>query len=351
MESNMRKVTLKRSGLSVSRIGFGGLPIQRIDEEKAIAVIRRCLDLGINLIDTANGYTVSEGFIGKAIAGYQRDQLVLATKTRARDYTTAKEHIKLSLERFNTDYIDIYMLHNVSDLPVLDQVLAKDGAFFALQEAKKAGIIRHIGVSSHGHQTALAAAKLDCFETMMYPYNFVAHEPGEEVLATCKANNIDFFAMKPMGGGRLDNATLAFKFLLNVPGVVPFVGIEKPSEIEEIVEIEKNLAPLTEADQAGIKQIVDEIGDRFCRRCRYCLPCPEGIIIPLLNNLVTFLRHDSAEQCFGPSIVSKTVDMARGCTECGECEERCPYNLPIIQLNKENVKLYDDAKAKYEQGL
>jgi predicted aldo/keto reductase-like oxidoreductase len=347
----MRKVTLKRTGLNVSRIGFGGLPIQRIDEKDAVAVIRRCLDLGINLIDTANGYTVSEGYIGKAISTYPRDSIILATKTRARDYKTAMDHIKLSLERLGTDYIDIYMLHNVSDLPVLDQVLAKDGALSALEEAKKAGIIRHIGVSSHGHQTALAAAKLDCFETMMYPYNFVAHEPGEEVLQACRDNNIDFFAMKPLGGGRLDNAKLAFKFLLNIPDVVPFVGIEKPEEIEEIVGIEKNLTPLNKEEQAEIKRIVDEIGNRFCRRCRYCLPCPEGIIIPLLNNLVTFLRHDSAEQCFGPGIVSKTVDMARGCTECGECEERCPYDLPIIEMNKDNVKLYDDAKAKYERGL
>jgi len=347
----MRKLTLKRTSLAVSRIGFGGLPIQRVDEEQAIAVIKRCLDLGINLIDTANGYTVSEGLIGKAITDYPRESLILATKTRARDYKTAKEHITLSLERFNTDYIDIYMLHNVSDLPVLDQVLAKDGALSALEEAKKAGIIRHIGVSSHGHQTALAAAKLDCFETMMYPYNFVAYEPGEEVLQACRDNNIDFFAMKPLGGGRLDNANLAFKFLLNIPDVVPFVGIEKPEEIEEIAEIEKNLTPLNKEEQDEIKKIVDEIGDRFCRRCRYCLPCPEGIIIPLLNNLVTFLRHDRAEQCFGPGIVSKTVDMARGCTECGECEERCPYDLPIIEMNKENIALYDEAKAKYERGL
>ena len=347
----MRKVTLKRSGLTVSRIGFGGLPIQRIDEKSAIAVIRRCLDLGINLIDTANGYTVSEGYIGKAIADYPRESLILATKTRARDYVTAMEHIKLSLERFNTDYIDIYMLHNVSDLLVLDQVLAKDGALSALEEAKKAGMIKHIGVSSHGHETALAAAKLNCFEIMMYPYNFVAYEPGQEVLAACKANNVDFFAMKPMGGGRLDNATLAFKYLLNIPSVVPFVGIERPEEIEEIIGIEQNLTPLSKEDRAEIKRIIDEIGDRFCRRCRYCLPCPEGIIIPLLNNLVTFLRHDSAEQCFGPGIVSKTVDMARGCTECGECEERCPYDLPIIEMNKDNVKLYDEAKIKYERGL
>ncbi|MFC1951148.1 aldo/keto reductase [Chloroflexota bacterium] len=347
----MQKITLKRSGLTVSRIGFGGLPIQRTSEKDAIAVIRRSLDLGVNLIDTANGYTVSEGYIGKAIADYPRDQLILATKTRARDYKTAKEHIMLSLERFDTKYIDIYMLHNVSDLPVLDQVLANDGAFFALEEARKAGVIGHIGVSSHGHQTALAAAKLGCFETMMYPFNFVAHEPGEEVLAECKSNNIDFFAMKPMGGGRLDNAMLAFKFLLNIPGVVPFVGIEKPEEIEEIVDIEKNLSPLNGDEQAEIKRIVDEIGDRFCRRCRYCMPCPEGIIIPLLNNLITFLRHDSAEQCFGPGIVAKTVETARGCTECGECEERCPYNLPIIEMNKENIALYEKVKAEYERSM
>ncbi|MFC1978660.1 aldo/keto reductase [Chloroflexota bacterium] len=347
----MQKSTLKRSGLSVSRIGFGGLPIQRISEKKAITVIKRSLDLGINLIDTANGYTVSEGYIGKAITDYPRESLVLATKTRTRSYKTAIEHIKLSLKQLNTDYIDIYQLHNVSDLPVLDQVLANGGAFSALEEAKNAGLIRHIGISSHGHATALAAAKLGCFETMMYPFNFVAHEPGEEVLAACKANNIDFFAMKPMGGGRLNNATLAFKFLLNVSGVVPFVGIEKTQEIEEIIGIERNLGPLTEEDQAGIKLIVEEIGDRFCRRCRYCLPCPEGIAIPLINNLVTMVQHDSAEECFGSGMIAKMVVKGRQCNECGECEQKCPYHLPIIEMNKENIALYDKAKAEYECGL
>jgi len=186
---------------------------------------------------------------------------------------------------------------------------------------------------------------------MMYPYNFVAHEPGDEVLAACKANNIDFFAMKPMGGGRLNNATLAFKYLLNVPGVVPFVGIEKPAEIVEIAGIEQNLMPLSKEEMREMKRIADQIGDRFCRRCRYCMPCPEGIIIPLLNNLVTFLEHDSTEQCFGPGIVAKTVQKARECTECGECEQKCPYHLPIIEMNKDNVKLYEEAKAKYERGL
>jgi len=346
----MEKIRLGRTGMMVSNLGFGGIPIQRLTENEAIDVVQRALDLGVNFIDTANGYTTSEERIGKAIRG-RREGLFLATKTLDRTGDGVKEHLKLSLQRFGVDYIDLYQFHNVNNDATLTAILAPDGPMSVLEEAKKAGIIRHIGVSSHGHQTALAAAKLDCFETMMYPYNFVAHEPGEEVLAACQANNIDFFAMKPTGGGRLDNATLAFKFLLNVPGVVPFVGIEKPEEIEEIVEIEKNLTPLTKAEQDEIKRIVDEIGDRFCRRCRYCLPCPEGIIIPLLNNLVTFLRHDSAEQCFGDGIVAKTVDKARSCTECGECEERCPYDLPIIEMNRDNVKLYDEAKAKYERGL
>ncbi|MBT3362498.1 MAG: aldo/keto reductase [Chloroflexi bacterium] len=347
----MQKVTLKRTGLTVSRIGFGGLPIQRLDDQKAIAVIKRCLNLGVNLIDTANGYTTSEGNIGKAIADYPRDKIVIASKTRARDYKTAKEHIKLSLERLNTDYIDLYELHNVSDLPVLDQILAKDGALSALQEAQQAGIIKHVGISSHGHETALASAKLNCFETLMYPFNFIGHEPGHEVLAACRDNNIDFFAMKPLGGGRLDNSNLAFKYLLNIPDVVPFVGIEKPSEIEEIADIEQNMAPLTPAEQREIQQLRDEIGDRFCRRCRYCLPCPQGIAIPLINNLVTMIQHDSAEDCFGSGMIAKMAEKGRECTECGECEQKCPYDLPIIQMNKDNLALYDKAKAEYDSGL
>jgi predicted aldo/keto reductase-like oxidoreductase len=346
----MRNVTLKRSGLTVSRIGFGGLPIQRLEADDAIAVTRRCLDLGVNLIDTANGYTTSEGNIGKAIAGYPRNKIIIASKTRARDYKTAKEHILLSLERLNTDYIDLYQLHNVSDLPVLDQVMAEDGALSALLEAQRAGLVKHVGISSHGHETALAAAKLKCFETLLYPFNFIGHEPGREVLAACCDNNVDFLAMKPLGGGRLDNANLAFKFLLNIPNVVSFVGIEKPHEIEEIATIEQNLTPLTLAEQSEIEHLRDEIGDRFCRRCRYCLPCTEGISIPLINNLVTMIQHDGPEKCFGSGMIAKMAEKGRNCTECGQCELQCPYGLPIIEMNKENLALYDKAKAEYEQG-
>lgn len=347
----MRTVTLGRSGLTVSRIGFGGIPIQRLNEHDAVTVIQRCLELGITLIDTANAYTVSEGHIGRAISGYPREKLIIATKTMARSYEKARDHIRLSLKQLRTDYIDIYQLHAVSNRATLDEVMSSNGAFAALHEARRAGIVRHLGITSHNPDTAKAAVQLGPFETMMYPFNFVAHEPGEEVLAVCREQDAGFMAMKPMGGGLLQNATLAFKFLLNILGVVPVVGIEKPVEIEEIVSIEERAEQLTEQDMAQIEQIRRELGPHFCRRCDYCQPCPEGIPISTINNLASFIKRGNPIRIFGPGMLANAVEKALHCTECGECEQRCPYNLPILEIRKENLRLYEEAKAGYEREL
>ncbi|MCX6013211.1 MAG: aldo/keto reductase [Chloroflexi bacterium] len=347
----MKSALLGKSGLMVSRIGFGGLPIQRLTEPAAISVVKRCLELGVTLIDTAYDYTVSEEYIGKAIKGFDRSKLVLASRTRTRDYKEAKEHIKHSLKKLGTDYIDLYGLHNVSDQISFDTSMAENGAYIALKEAQKAGVIKHIGISSHSPDIAKTAVKCGYFETLTYPYSFVGNEPGENVLQLCREHNIGFMAMKPLGGGRLTNATLAIKYLLNVPDLVPVVGIERPEEIEEIAALEKEMGSLTGQDLLEIERIKKEVGTTFCRRCRYCLPCPEGIIIPIITNMVSMLKHDSPSMLFSPGAVERTMEKAKKCTECGECEKKCPYRLPIIEINKASVAMYYKAKAKYDTGV
>lgn len=132
----MQKIRLGKTNLMVTRIGFGGIPIQRLNEDDAVAVVTRCLDLGINFIDTANGYSTSEERIGKAIAG-RRDGLILATKSLSRSNKGVKAHIEQSLKQLGVDSLDLYQFHSVSDFVSLDMVLAPDGPMAAVEEAKR----------------------------------------------------------------------------------------------------------------------------------------------------------------------------------------------------------------------
>jgi aryl-alcohol dehydrogenase-like predicted oxidoreductase len=180
----MRTTTLGKTGLRVSRIGFGGIPIQRVSEEEAVQVVHRCIELGVTLLDTANAYTNSEARIGKALAVLpgQREQLVIATKTAARDRATAWQHLGQSLRDLGLDVIDLWQLHNVSSIDSYEQVLAPGGALEAAQEARRAGLIRHIGISSHSMEVALQAVSSGHFETLQFPFNFVTREPAENGL-------------------------------------------------------------------------------------------------------------------------------------------------------------------------
>ena len=335
----MKTLRLGKTGLQVSRIGFGGIPIQRLTDDEAIKVVQRCLDLGVTFLDTANGYTTSEERIGKAIAG-RREQVILATKSTGKDKATAQEHLELSLKRLNTDYIDLWQFHNVSTFEAYDQILGPNGAMEAAQEALKIGKIRHIGITHHSLDVALKAVPSGHFETVQVPFNFVTNEAEDKLLPLAQNYDVGFIAMKPMAGGMLQDANLAIKWLLQFENVIPDPGIEEIEEIEEIVEIVSGAWELTPQEQQEIERIRMEVGTRFCRRCQYCLPCPEGISIPLMMNLPSFWKRFPAEW-FSLIRLAEVVETARGCTQCGECEEKCPYDLPIREMLIENIAFYE----------
>ncbi len=341
----MRKVKLGRTGLLVSQFGFGGIPIQRLTEEDAVAVVRRCLDLGVTFLDTANGYTTSEERIGKAISG-RRDGLVIATKSLSRKAEGVEKHLKLSLERLAVECIDVYQFHGVSDQNTLEMVLAPDGPMAVVERAKAAGMVKHIGITSHQIDVAKKAVMTGRFETLMFPFNFIASEAADELIPLCRRYDVGFIAMKPLAGGMIPNARIATKYLLQFPDVVILCGIEKIAEAEEIAQIIEGPAEMTPSELEEMHRLRRELGSRFCHRCDYCQPCKEGIAISTVMVFPSLLRRSRPEAIVaGPW--AQVMEKASGCVQCGECEQRCPYQLPIREMIAEYVSLFRKAKEEH----
>ena len=340
----MDRIRLGRSSMMVTRIGFGGIPIQRLSEEGAISVVSRCLDLGINFIDTANAYTNSEGRIGKAISG-RSEGLILATKSTSRKADGIRAHLEQSLRRLRVDTIDLYQFHGISDFNAYDQVIS--GLCHVVEEARRMGKVKHIGITSHNMEVAQEAAKSGRFETLMFPFNFITCEPAEQLLPLCRENDVGFIAMKPLAGGMLGNTTLAFKYLLQFPDVVAIPGIEQPHEIDEIVQVIDGPWELTEAEKGEMQRLREELGTRFCRRCDYCQPCPEGIPLSLVMVTPSFFKRIPPEGIFS-GWIGQGMEKAALCTKCGDCEERCPYNLPIRDMLEEYCNQYQEQKRRYD---
>ncbi len=344
----MEKIRLGKTGLMVSRLGFGGIPIQKVSESEAIAVVRRCLELGINYIDTGISYTTSEERIGKAIAG-RREDVILATKSRARDRETMESHIKLSLKRLGVEYIDLYQFHNVTQPGEMEAVLAPNGPLTVMEAAKKAGLVRHIGVTSHTIALAIKLVKTGRFETIMVPFNFVELDAAKELLPLTRKLDVGFIAMKPLAGGMLDNVNIAFRYLFQFPDVVPIPGIEKVQEIEEIVRVLEGPHKLTAAEQSEMERLREELSKSFCHRCEYCQPCKEGVPISNIMVIPSFAKRTPPVWMFGDGLLSGWVEQAANCIKCGECEQRCPYGLPIRDMMDEHINWYLSERKKYQE--
>ena len=333
----MEYITLGKTGLKISRLGFGGIPIQRVDAAATRKLIVAMAEKGINYIDTARGYTVSESFLGEALEGY-RDKFILATKSMARDKAGMAADIETSLKILRTDYIDIYQIHN-PNLEQLEQVIAPGGALEALLEAKEAGKIGHIGLTGHTMELFEKAVTLPWVETFMFPYNIVERQ-GEELVHKCAENNIGFIAMKPLAGGAIEDANLALRFICANPDVsVVIPGMYDLKEIDMNLSAVENTSPLTQEELTKMAEIREQLGSNFCRRCNYCQPCTAGINISGIFLFQGYLDRyglgDWAKERYNTLPVK-----ASDCTQCGVCEPRCPYNLPIREMLKDAAKKF-----------
>ena len=327
----MEYVTLGKTGLRVSRLGFGGIPIQRIDAAAARKLLDAVEAAEINFIDSARGYTVSEELLGGALEG-RRDKFVLATKSMARDKEGMARDIETSLRNFRTDYIDLYQVHNPNPKQ-LEQVCAPGGALEALLEAREAGRIGHIGLTAHAPEVFERALELDWVETVMFPYNIVETQ-GTELMERAKARNVGFINMKSLAGGAIEDAHLALRFAAANPNVgVVLPGMYSPDEVAQNASAVAGPFPLTVEELERVEKLRRELGTSFCRRCGYCAPCTVGIDIPnsfvFHGYLSRYGLQDWARARYG-AMAAHPSD----CVDCGACEERCPYQLPIREMLK-----------------
>ena len=330
---------LGKTGLKVSRMGFGGIPIQRIDAEGTKKLMKALMDAGVNYIDTARGYTVSEEFLGFALEGI-REHFVLATKSMARTAEAMAADIDVSLKNLRTDYIDLYQVHN-PNLAQLEQVCAPGGALEALEAAKAAGKIGHIGVTAHSKEVFEKALELPWVETVMFPYNIVETQ-GEKLIRACREKNVGFIDMKPLAGGAIEDATLALRFICaneDVDVLIP--GMAEISELSQNLAACEDTAPLSAEEKAKIMQIRQELGTNFCRRCNYCQPCAAGINISGVFLFEGYLsRYGLAEWAKGRYATLPVK--ASACIGCGACEDRCPYHLPIRKMLKNAAEKFGE---------
>lgn len=333
----MEYITLGKTGLKVSRLGFGGIPIQRVDAETTRALVKDMADKGINYIDTARGYTVSEEFLGEALEGL-RDKFILATKSMARTKEAMAADIETSLKNLRTDYIDIYQVHNAT-LKDIELVTAPGGALEALLEAKAAGKIGHIGMTGHLVEAFEKAIELDWVETYMFPYNIVEQQ-AKDLIHECAKRNIGFIVMKPLAGGAIEEADLAIRYCFANPDVsVVIPGMYDLKEIEMNLKAAENPAPLSNEELTQMQAVRDRLGSNFCRRCNYCQPCTVGINISGVFLFQGYLDRYGLENWARGRYETIPVK-ASACIDCGVCETRCPYNLPIRSMLKEAAKKF-----------
>jgi predicted aldo/keto reductase-like oxidoreductase len=337
-ERIMKQITLGRTNLRVKKFGFGGIPIQRVDEEQAVDTVRYAVAQGIDFIDTSRAYTTSEKRIGLALKQTDRP-VVLATKSKERTADGILSDVETSLKALQRDYIDLYQCHFVKEQEY-PKIVSAGGALEGLQRAKEDGMIGHLGITAHSLDVLDRALEDELFDTIMVCYSFLEHEAEETLIPKALKKNIGVIAMKPLSGGVIEHPKPALKFALRQEEVLVICGVESKPLFDENWEIYLGDHALDEADEKIIMDIRNQYDKNFCRRCDYCQPCTEGIPIQAVLGVRSQVKR------MGGGILTReprasVFEKARNCSECGECMTRCPYNLPIPELIKENLQWVD----------
>ena len=332
----MEKVRLGRTEIIVGKNSFGALPIQRITKEEAAKLLRKAYDSGFNYFDTARNYTDSEEKMGYALSDV-REKIIISTKTAAKNAEDFWKDLHTSLEKLKTDYIDIYQFHNP---PFCPKPGDGSGLYEAMVEAKEKGLIKHIGITNHRLAVAEEAVKSGLYETLQFPFSYLASEKDIALVKLCEEHDVGFICMKALAGGLITHSDVAYAYLAQFP-VAPIWGIQRESELDEFISYIDNPPSMNEEREAYIKKEHVELAGEFCRGCGYCMPCPMGIQINTCARMSLLLRRSPtashlSEQ--GQAMMKKIDD----CINCGKCKSVCPYGLDTPNLLKRN---YEDYKT------
>ena len=331
----MGTVRLGKTEIVVDKNGFGALPIQRISDDAAVALLRKAYDNGITFFDTARAYSDSEHKVGLAFAG-MREKVVIATKTGAQNAEAFWKDLQTSLDTLQTDYIDIYQFHNPSFCP---KPGGEDGLYDAALRAKAEGKIRHIGITNHRLAVAKEAIESGLYETMQFPFCYLATEKDMEIVNLCKEADMGFIAMKSLSGGLITNAAAAYAFADQFDNVLPIWGVQRECELDEFLGFGKNPPQMTAEIQSIIQKDREMLSGDFCRGCGYCMPCPVGIEINNCARMSLLLRRSPSANWLSEEGQAR-MKKIEGCLNCGKCKSKCPYGLDTPALLKRNYEDY-----------
>lgn len=331
----MDYVTLGRTEIKVCKNGFGALPIQRISFDSAKEILLHAYNNGINFFDTARFYTDSEEKIGYALSDI-RDKIYIATKTAAQNADDFWKDLNTSLNNMKMDYIDIYQFHNPSFCPKPND---GTGLYEAMLEAKAQGKIRFIGLTNHRLAVAQEAIDSGLYDTIQFPFCYLATDKDIAIVENCKTNNLGFIAMKGLSGGLITNSAAAYAFMAQYDNVLPIWGVQRMSELNEFLSYNTNPPSVT----GEIKELIDNdrkmLAGEFCRGCGYCMPCPVGIEINNCARMSLLLRRSPSELQLTPAVQAK-MKKIENCLHCNQCKSKCPYGLDTPKLLEENYKDY-----------
>lgn len=331
----MKTMTLGSTGITVNRNGFGALPVQRVSVEEAGRLLRKAFENGIRFFDTARSYSDSEMKIGLALSDV-RDQIYIATKTPSTTVEGFWKDLETSLSLLKTDYIDIYQFHNPAFCPKPGD---GTGLYEAMLEAKAQGKIRHIGITNHRLAVAEEAVDSGLYETLQFPFSYLASEKDEALVKRCAEKNVGFICMKALSGGLITRSDAAYAYLAQFPNTLPIWGIQRESELDEFLAYNDNPPQMTDALAAFIEQERVSLAGDFCRGCGYCMPCPAGIEINQCARMSLLLRRSPAANWLTPAWQEK-MEKIEGCLHCGQCMKRCPYGLQTPDLLRRNLEDY-----------
>lgn len=336
----MDYVTLGSTGIKVNRNGFGALPIQRIDDKDAVKIVRKAYEAGITFFDTARFYTDSEEKLGKAFEG-MRNQVYIATKTGATTVEQFWKDLETSLKNLKTDYIDLYQFHNPAFCPKPGD---ESGIYDAMLEAKKKGMVKHIGITNHRLHIAKEAVESGLYETLQFPFSYISGNQELELVKQCEEKNMGFIAMKALSGGLINNSAAAYAFIAQFENVLPIWGIQRESELDEFISYIDNPPTMTKEINKVIESDRKELSGEFCRGCGYCMPCPVGIEINNSARMSLMLRRAPSKAWLTPEWQEK-MKKIESCLQCGKCKGKCPYGLDTPTLLKKNYEDYQKVLA------
>ena len=338
----MRTVTLGNTGITVNKNGFGALPIQRISEEKAVKLLHKAYEHGINFYDTARFYTDSEEKLGAAFEG-MRDKIYIASKTMTTKVDEFWEQLETTLKNLRTDYLDIYQFHNPAFCPKPGD---GTGLYEAMLEAKAQGKIRHIGITNHRLAVAEEAIESGLYETLQFPFSYLSAEKELALVKKCEQAGMGFIAMKALAGGLINHSAAAYAFMLQHEHVLPIWGIQKERELDEFLSYQEQ-EPSMEEVQAVIDVDLKELQGDFCRGCGYCMPCPVGIEINNCARMSLMIRRAPSEAQLTEEMQAK-MKKIEDCLHCGKCAAKCPFGLDTPTLLEKNYQDYKEILAGKE---